>query len=238
MAKETDDDPFRTLAAMAARNPKILKLLEILCELTEAHGSEGVDAFLDTLEKYARDSERVARTVPRHWGGQVIPEPLSPTSEKVRQGGRRQENCLTGGTISRKAEAVRAASRAAAVRRQLNQHSTRGGVKVREIKSYTERGFEFVEMIADWLPIGGSHVAGSVHVGRGLIIRSREAPEEDLASMREALATGRGNDLAFATADVLKGGYPEFISAVRLPAFWVLGQYLDAGIVCPKWTSR
>jgi hypothetical protein len=108
---------------------------------------------------------------------------------------------------------------------------------MREVEAYTERGFEFVEMISDKLPIDGSHVIGGVRGGRGLIIRSREAPEEDLASMREALTTGRGNDLAFATADVLKGGYPEFISAVRLPAFWVLGQYLDAGIVCPKWTS-
>ncbi len=109
---------------------------------------------------------------------------------------------------------------------------------MREIKSYTERGFEFVEMIADWLPIGGSHVAGSLHGGRRLIMRSREASEEDLAVMREAVATGRENAGAFSTADVLKGGYPEFVSAVRLPAFWVLGQYLDAGIVRPKWKPR
>ena len=109
---------------------------------------------------------------------------------------------------------------------------------MREIKSDTERGFEFVEMVADWLPIGGSHVAGSVHGGRRLIMRSKEAPEEDLAAMREALATGCENDLAFSTADVLKGRYPEFVSAVRLPAFWVLGQYLDAGIVSPKWKPQ
>ena len=109
---------------------------------------------------------------------------------------------------------------------------------MREIESYTERGLEFVEMVADWLPIGGSHVAGSVHGGRRLIMRSKEAPEADLAAMREALATGRENAGAFSTADVLKGGYPEFISAVRLPAFWVLGQYLDAGIVRPKRNPR
>ena len=99
------------------------------------------------------------------------------------------------------------------------------GVDVREIESYTERGFEFVEMISDKLPIGGTHVTGSISKagGRGLIFRSREAPEEDLAAMREALATGRENAGAFSTADVLKGGYPEFVSADRLPAFWVLG---------------
>ncbi len=112
------------------------------------------------------------------------------------------------------------------------------GVDVREIESYTERGFEFVEMISDKLPIDGTHVTGSISKagGRGLIFRSREAPEEDLAAMREALATGQENAGAFSTADVLKGGYPEFVSAAHLPAFWVLGQYLDAGIVCPKWT--
>ena len=109
---------------------------------------------------------------------------------------------------------------------------------MREIESYTERGFEFVEMVADWLPIGGSHVAGSVHGEKRLIIRSEEAPEADLTAMREALATGRGNDLVFSTADVLRGRFPEFVSAVRLPAFWVLGQYLDAGIVRPEWKPR
>ena len=114
------------------------------------------------------------------------------------------------------------------------------GVDVREIESYTERGFEFVEMISDKLPIDGSHVTGSVGrgSGRGLIIRSREAPEEDLAAMREALATGCENAGAFSTADALKGRFPEFISAVRLPAFWVLGQYLDAGIVRPEWKPQ
>ena len=109
---------------------------------------------------------------------------------------------------------------------------------MREVESYTAFGFEFVEMISDKLPMDGSHVIGGKREGRGLIIRSREAPSEDLDAMREALATGRGNDSAFSTADVLKGRFPEFISAVRLPAFWVLGQYLDAGIIRPKLTSE
>ncbi len=69
-------------------------------------------------------------------------------------------------------------------------------------------------------------------------LRTNSENRQDLDAMRKALATGRGNDLVFSTADVLKGGYPEFVSAVRLPAFWVLGQYLDAGIVSPKWKPQ
>lgn len=93
---------------------------------------------------------------------------------------------------------------------------------------------EFVEMVSAKLPVDGVHVSGWVHEGRGFILHSREACDADLAAIREALSSGRENALAFAAADVTGRGHSGYVSGVRLPAFWVLGQYLSAGFVRPR----
>ncbi len=51
MAKTTRGDPFRELAELSARDPAVARLLKSVCEIEEGHGSEGVESFIDMLEK-------------------------------------------------------------------------------------------------------------------------------------------------------------------------------------------
>ena len=51
MQNPTDDDPFRQLAEMAAKDPEVLELLNIVCELKDKHGGSGVELFLELLDE-------------------------------------------------------------------------------------------------------------------------------------------------------------------------------------------
>jgi hypothetical protein len=58
MGNPIEGDSYRHLAEMIAQDPEVLRLIEAVCMLKEAHGSEGLDSLLDMWEETNRPPNR------------------------------------------------------------------------------------------------------------------------------------------------------------------------------------